>query len=812
MDLQSTLLQRLDSDPKAREGGWDVLVLAALEGAAALDAQLQSTAAPRADARPAKEAAPPPPTAYLGSIAVQGFRGIGPLSTLELAPGPGLTLVIGRNGSGKSSFAEALELLLTGDTYRWARRTAVWREGWRNLHSPEAAITATFALDGVRGPCTVSMRWDEGAGLDQSTTAAQVHGKPKTTLDALGWQEPLAMYRPFLSYNELGSMLDEGPSKLYDALSRILGLDELVEAQEVLQKARTSREKTSQDTRKNRDTILAGLTQQQDERAQAVAAAVAKGDFDAAEKVLAGAAAGGADGALRTLKELAALPAPSTEALAKCAARLRSAAARVREAAGTVAARSRDLADVLDAALRFHERHGDGPCPVCGKAGALSPAWHQKQVRQTKELRDAAREVDAAQTELAAARSEAQRLPLPRPGVIDDALPLPVYTGELMRALLLFMGGTTATEAEALADNLESNGPPLLAAVEAVRRHASVELAKREDAWRPLALQLAAWVPQARAAEAAADAVPPLKKAEEWLKRAAEEIRNERFNPIAQRSIQIWNQLRLQSNVELRDVSLGGTGTKRRVDLDVKVDGVNGAALSVMSQGELHCLALSLFIPRATLAESPFRFVVIDDPVQSMDPARVDGLARVLAAAAKDRQVIVFTHDDRLPEALRRLGIAAATIEVMRRDGSVVQPRAGKDPVERNIEDAIALARTDALPKAAARRVVPGFCRAALEAACADAIRRRRLGRGEPHADVAALLERAGKLSSRVALALHDDAAREGDVLGRLNKERPSWADAYRWCNEGAHEEQSGPLEDRINDARNLARWLQDRP
>jgi hypothetical protein len=60
-----------------------------------------------------------------------------------------------------------------------------------------------------------------------------------------------------------------------------------------------------------------------------------------------------------------------------------------------------------------------------------------------------------------------------------------------------------------------------------------------------------------------------------------------------------------------------------------------------------------------------------------------------------------------------------------------------------------------------------------------------------------------------VALALHDDAAREGEVLGRLNKERPSWADAYRWCNEGAHEEQPGPLEDRINDTRNLARWLQ---
>ena len=31
----------------------------------------------------------------------------------------------------------------------------------------------------------------------------------------------LEAYRPFLSYNELGSMLDERPSKLYDALSKV---------------------------------------------------------------------------------------------------------------------------------------------------------------------------------------------------------------------------------------------------------------------------------------------------------------------------------------------------------------------------------------------------------------------------------------------------------------------------------------------------------------------------------------------------------------------------------------------------------------
>lgn len=82
---------------------------------------------------------------FLRSIAVQAFRGIWPKVTLHLPPGPGLTVVIGRNGSGKSSFAEAAELVLTGDNKRWSDRTAVWKEGWRNFHEPAETEIAACA-------------------------------------------------------------------------------------------------------------------------------------------------------------------------------------------------------------------------------------------------------------------------------------------------------------------------------------------------------------------------------------------------------------------------------------------------------------------------------------------------------------------------------------------------------------------------------------------------------------------------------------------------------------------------------------------
>lgn len=80
-------------------------------------------------------------------------------------------------------------------------------------------------------------------------------------------------------------------------------------------------------------------------------------------------------------------------------------------------------------------------------------------------------------------------------------------------------------------------------------------------------------------------------------------MRRERFRPIADEAIAIWGQLRQNSNVRLDSVELAGTSTQRRVTLEVTVDGVPGAALSVMSQGELNTLALSLFMPRAALPE-----------------------------------------------------------------------------------------------------------------------------------------------------------------------------------------------------------------
>src|SRR5688572_11347417 len=152
-DLRRLIRERLISDGSMQKN-WAGVVLAACDGADALDEFLNTGATPKKSA----DSGPPAKRlgAYLTSITVQGFRGIGPKRTLELNPGPGLTIITGRNGSGKSSFAEAVEVLFTGDSKRWSERSKVWKEGWRNLHNPHpAVIEAEMLLEG-QGPAKVS--------------------------------------------------------------------------------------------------------------------------------------------------------------------------------------------------------------------------------------------------------------------------------------------------------------------------------------------------------------------------------------------------------------------------------------------------------------------------------------------------------------------------------------------------------------------------------------------------------------------------------------------------------------------------------
>ena len=727
---------------------------------------------------------PTPVRAYLESVAVTGFRGIGPICELRLQPGPGLTLVVGRNGSGKSSFAEAAEFALTGDARRWSDKSQEWKDGWRNLHvEADPEIKVTMRVEGERDPRVVRVRWASDK-LESAKTEVTIPGEGRHSLDSLGWRAPVKSFRPFLSYTELTTITGGRPVDRYNALAPMLGMESLRGPLEDLRQARLTAQKqinVANDAVGEVREMLVGHT----DGRPAEAAEALRGRWDL-DRV--GALVAGTEPAAKEREQLLAamehIACPDLDRVAAAASGLRAAAATLEARRGSDADRARKLAGLLEAAVEIHDRHGDSDCPVCGREEGLHGDRVAELRDEIERLRAAARVVDDALAADRDARAAAKAAMGVRPEVLEAAGTddLGVDVAEVQEAWDAWFD---APEPGAeLAAHLESTYLPLAEATDAVRLAAGTRRQQLADQWRPIAERLTGMLPDARAGQQAEQRLPALKNAEGWLKRSEAAIRDARFDVVKSQVTGVWDTLSVGSNVTLEDVRLGA----KKVNMDVTVDGASAGALGVMSQGELNALALSLFVPRVTFDDSPFRFAMVDDPVQAMDPVRVDGLARVLYELAQTHQVVVFTHDDRLSSAIRRQQMPATILSVTRRPDSQVELKKSLDPIRGAIEDARAVQLSDGLPDEVRRRVVPGLCRQAVEAACLESGRRRLLADGMSLDACEETWAVTQRLLPRVAIGLYGDPDREGDVYRTLKNKFGNWAEAtVRDCNKMTH-------------------------
>lgn len=806
--LHELLFERVAADPTLSSTSAD-LVLAAVESEEALASVLNGGSTPPPAADVTEATGPDGPSGiYLRSIRAQGFRGVGPAAALDVQPGPGLTVITGRNGSGKSSFAEAAELVLTGDNSRWRDRQtnkALWVQGWRNLHaSGPTEVEVDLVVQGHAGAATVRMSWDEGQGLGednwtvQRRTGQQAGKREPVTA---GWLAGIDVYRPFLSYGELGALLDKRPTELHEMLHGLLGLGVLDDARDRLKAARAPYDARAKAVKDTKQRVLAELATVDDPRARRVEELLgaSRPDLDAlAEQLL----AEDADtDAIADLRAVVAIAVPTADEVAAAGERIRAATRRLAEVGTTDATSAGAVAALLQAALDHHSVHGDVSCPVC-RTGTLDAAWHGATATEIARLNRDAADLRAARAAAQTAVEDARRLVATVPAVLRRALP--VDTDAVRRAWSAWddaRGGAP----DQLPEALRVAHADLATAVDEVQTAAKRALVRLDETWRPVSSRLWAWHEDSTAAVQEAATVTHLRKADAWLRATAGELSDERMTPFATRSQEIWQQLRQESAVDLGGITLTGSGNQRKVRLDVTVDGSDTAALSVMSQGELHALGLSLFLPRATRDESPFRFVLIDDPVQAMDPAKVDGLARVLSEIATDRQVIVFSHDDRLADAVRRLPDAAHVYEVQRGTRSQVQVVPNHDPISRYLSDARAVISDRDMPDDLRREIVANCGRGALEAAAHAKVRRVRLGRGDAHADVDRALAAARTTHDKVTLAVFDDPARRSELLPHLARTGGWAAHTLQACKQGAHSGLDGDLRTFVRRTRDLA-------
>ncbi|MBE3000396.1 AAA family ATPase [Nocardiopsis sp. HNM0947] len=639
-------------------------VRAALWGDEAVSAVLDGREMPEpAPGSGARQQGGAPPSQLTG-IRVQGFRGIGRPAELTFPTGPGLHVIVGRNGSGKSSFAEAAEAALTGRNPRWDAMPTGWRDGWRNLHfddRTEASVDIHFAGDSA--PTRITRRWTGESVRSARGEVVRPDGEV-SRLRSLDWGEDLVRYRPFLSYDELGRTVTGRAAELYDTLTALLGLTDLAEAERRLARVcdglAKRRDRPSRDLR----VLLEALRTSDDPRAERAVSLLTAPQFDLAELRRIAADDGPADPAQHVvLRRLRRLSVPERVVIADVVNELRGASMELAMAAGTKGDHAYGVVHLLEQALEHHERHPtETTCPTCSASGALGPDWVRKAKAQVRALRPQAATAEAAHERASAARDQARFLLSPMPSWLPA-------DSELGQVWALWESGNTITDLAELAEHIEAVGRQLRTAAISARRDAGERLEDPTGGWAELAERLSEWLEDAEDAIGARETLGPAEEALEWLSERARELRAERLGPVAAQAEQVWYRLRQERHIDLQGMRLIGRGVRRRVEVDVAVDGVEDqtSAPGLLSQGEFQALALSICLPRALVEGNPFGFLVLDDPVQAMDTETVEGLASVLADAGRYRQLIVFTHDTRLPDAMQRLGLPAS-IRTINRD------------------------------------------------------------------------------------------------------------------------------------------------
>ena len=391
--------------------------------------------------------------------------------------------------------------------------------------------------------------------------------------------------------------------------------------------------------------------------------------------------------------------------------------------------------------------------------GALDEAWARSAAGVVTSSKTELDELRRARARLSTARTFARGLFAPVPLSVTAGADIGL-ADEIASVHDAWAAWSKAPDGDLeLCDHLEMHRIALGDELEALQSAVERVVSARDDAWSNVAVQLAAFVEASERWETQQPESEATKAALKWLKENEVTLKNERVRPISERAAEIWESLRQESNVGITGLKLEGAATRRRVAIEASVDGQNAGGLAVMSQGELHALALALFLPRATMPESPFRFVVLDDPVQAMDPAKVDGLVEVLSTIAASRQVVVFSHDDRLAAAVRRAQVKARILEVKRQTGSLVEVTNTFDPPQRYLRDAAAIVKDQGLPDVTLRRTLPGILRLAVEAQARD-----RFYASELHA--ARLMPRSSQRGMRTRR--HPSALRSRCTLSRV--------------------------------------------
>lgn len=678
----------------------------------------------------------------IASVAVTGLGGVGRLTPgcLDLDPVPGLTVVRGPNGSGKTSIAKAVELSLrstagvgeeaSGDL--WA--TTLLADG-----APQAKVEVTLTSGCDRFEIHTLL----GRDGEAATSAVLTDHDGAHELD-LGqdWQDAVVASRACYSYSRLQSRLQStkdlqifleellvlGPAwqDVRDELDRRSrqGNDAAKEFKKALGQAKRKDQEVGVRFRADprRPSPLPDIEWPRvDENIEAWIDRTGLGGAEQASTITAG------DEIEDTVTAVAAHLDEAEQGLSAAEDHLRSPElTRVTHHVGS---------------LLENSRLADEQCPLCG----TPTDWRAHAQRLISGHREWDRHAARVQEAIGDIVDWAERALRPSlgacvPGGPDD---LVSALGEAVRSDGCRAHSATHRVAQDLLGWLASEEASGWLA--AVRRGSDASAQWRRERAELVAVFLDVW----RRNQGAACDADAWATAAKTLDAVQVRMRQERQDGVTSLLRSAVAELLPDAHIEIGEITHGG-GARQRRGVTVAMEiGARTATLGMLSSGQRNALLLAPLTMSA--AASPFGFRLVDDPIHALDDTRVDLVAAQLVRLAETHQVVVFTHDPRLEEHLRARVPTMSVIAVDRDPTTqTVAWSQHSTPWDALLKDADRLrehARSDGWQAdASVESVVLGLCRNALDGAIRQTVISYAVRHGE---DVEQALGRLDKKETR---------------------------------------------------------------
>jgi DNA repair exonuclease SbcCD ATPase subunit len=658
-------------------------------------------------------------------LEVEGFRGFAERQRLDL--GASVVILSGPNGTGKTSFFDAIQWLLLGTLERL--------EPWRLRRNAEHVVNQYRAAGGGLATVTASIRLAEttvelrrSGRYDDSQLEWRANGETlyeddarRALADALTPEGRMTLQRSLLSsgllqQDVIRDVLEDKPAQRYDQLSAMLGLntiagfpaaakrraDRLATEGDRARQAVSSLESSARSLSDRIGSLRAQAAQAPDtqavraqlmQRLERHAGVLAlRGELplsssDALElRMATGLAADELTGLIasddRAAAELAEQEPPPADELAKLNGVAEAAAVELATAHEAAAAAHRAVEDERAAASTIARLAADAlpllgdQCPVCGQAidpehvrGHLEAAVaagsrdldariaHEAETtaqisvreREATESAEAAARAKRRADQIAAARSNREAWNARLADIVADLTRRFDVPGEQA----LRFGDREAMRAiqEALTD-VSVAAATLASAFGGVRESVQISAAEAQLA------EVRAQIEQARELAARASASEEEgRMLQRAAVRAAAAVTESRFAVLAPAIQDVYSRLdphpaftNLEFAVEVYRER--GIASPRAIDPehDLPVD-----PLLVFSTSQANVVALSAFLALGWAAgEDAMPFLLLDDPLQSLDDVNALGFSDLCRHMRTRRQLIVSTHDARLASLLER--------------------------------------------------------------------------------------------------------------------------------------------------------------